>query len=259
MNVDLPLILIADDDRTIRHVVVSALEASGFRTVVANNGRQAVEIALREEPRLILLDVRMPDIDGFEAMRLLRADPRTARTPIMFLTAVAKDPHDVAYGLELGADDYLRKPFGLEELLARVNRKLRDRQMEERLQQRTHDLEAMLALGAQLNEVRTVAQVIDRLTHFALQYLPASTVCMMLPGADGSRTVWCRVEPDGEYIMHYGPLNLTEQVLSGGDTLLLNNHEALVALDPFYAKADLSAVMGVPLIHQGSALGVLLV
>ncbi len=259
MNVDPPLILIADDDRTIRMVVVSALESSGFRAIVASNGRQAVEIALREQPGLILMDVRMPDVDGFEAMRLLRADPRTARTPIMFLTAVAKDPHDVAYGLELGADDYLRKPFGLEELLARVNRKLRDRQMEERLQQRTHELEALLALGAQLNEVRTVAQVIDHLTNFSLQYLPASTVCMMLAGADGNRTIWCRREPEGEYIMHYGPLNITEHILVGGDTLLLNNHEALVALDPMYEKADLSAMMGAPLIHHGQALGVLLV
>ncbi len=121
MSKDQARILIVDDEsRYIRAVQVN-LEASGYQVVTAANGQQAVERAAREEPDLILLDIRMPDMDGYEACQRIR---EFSTVPIIMLTALAETPNKVK-GLDLGADDYVTKPFSVDELLARVRATLR--------------------------------------------------------------------------------------------------------------------------------------
>ncbi len=114
-------ILIVDDKAGVRTLVREYLTAQGFRVVVAANGRDALFVARHEKPDLILLDIMMPEMDGYE---FIRAHHREADTPIILLTA-RLDETDKVLGLELGADDYVTKPFGMRELLARIRAVLR--------------------------------------------------------------------------------------------------------------------------------------
>lgn len=109
-------ILVVDDDPRLRDLVRIALERAGFATLTAAEGASALIHARREAPDLIVLDIGLPELDGFEVCRRLRA---TSDVPILFLTA-RDDEIDRIVGLELGADDYVTKPFSPRELVARV-------------------------------------------------------------------------------------------------------------------------------------------
>ena len=119
-----PKILIVDDEKNIVEAIRYNLEKAGFRTLAASDGARALELARRELPDLITLDVMLPEHDGWEVCRLLRQDPRTRRIPVVMLT-VKGDESDTVVGLELGADDYMTKPFSPKELVARVKAVLR--------------------------------------------------------------------------------------------------------------------------------------
>src|SRR5258708_24457997 len=115
-------VLVVDDEDSITDLVATALRYVGFEVAVAANGRQALERAAAFRPELVVLDVMLPDLDGFEIGRRLRADG--LRMPIVFLTARDATEDKVA-GLTIGGDDYVTKPFSLEELVARVRAVLR--------------------------------------------------------------------------------------------------------------------------------------
>ena len=119
-----PKILIVDDEKNIVEAIRYNLEREGFRTLTAADGKRALELAQRELPDLITLDVMLPEHDGWEVCRRLRQDSRTKRIPVIMLT-VKNDEADKIVGLELGADDYLTKPFSPKELLARIKAILR--------------------------------------------------------------------------------------------------------------------------------------
>lgn len=119
MPEDGPLVLVADDDDDIRSLVIFRLERSGYRTVVARDGEEALALALERRPDLAVLDVMMPKLDGYEVTRRLRREDATRAMPVILLTARVQDA-DVARGFESGADDYIRKPFSPQELCARV-------------------------------------------------------------------------------------------------------------------------------------------
>jgi class 3 adenylate cyclase len=113
-------ILVVDDEPANIQAVTSILREHGYQTSVATNGRQALSVLERVLPDLILLDVLMPEMDGFEACRRIKHNPAYAHIPIIFLTAKT-DATDIVRGFELGAVDYVPKPFNAYELLARVN------------------------------------------------------------------------------------------------------------------------------------------
>ncbi len=114
-------ILIVDDDTNICELLRLYLEKDGFETVVANDGEQAVDYATRYTPDLILLDIMLPKLDGWQVCRQIR---KTLDTPIIMLTAKG-ETFDKILGLELGADDYVTKPFDTKEVIARVKAVLR--------------------------------------------------------------------------------------------------------------------------------------
>ena len=109
-------IMVVDDEKRLVSLVESYLTQEGYRVVSAYNGKEALSVAHREKPDLIVLDVMMPEMDGYEFMRKHRAD---SNTPIILLTARVDDEEKVI-GLEVGADDYMTKPFSPKELVARV-------------------------------------------------------------------------------------------------------------------------------------------
>ena len=116
-------ILVVDDESAILQTLRFNLERSGYEVVTAGDGRSAVSLALREQPDLVVLDIMLPLLDGVEACREIR---KSSDVPIMMLTA--KDQEiDKVLALELGADDYMTKPFSLHEFLARVKARLRRR------------------------------------------------------------------------------------------------------------------------------------
>lgn len=147
-----PLVLVADDEQNAVALLKRILERDGFAVESARDGLAALEMARRLRPDLILLDVQMPHMNGFEVTARLREDPETARIPVIFVTAAARDASDVAHGLKLGADDYIRKPYDYHELLARATSKMRARQLEDRLQRRSEELEALVRIGAEFNQ-----------------------------------------------------------------------------------------------------------
>lgn len=128
-------ILIVDDNHTNLNVLVDYLEEFGFEALVATNGERAIQQAQRFPPDLILLDVLMPGIDGFETCQRLKAEETTRDIPVIFMTALTDVKHKVA-GFEVGAVDYVTKPFQQAELLARVSTHLTIRQLQKNLEEK---------------------------------------------------------------------------------------------------------------------------
>jgi PleD family two-component response regulator len=112
-------ILIAEDEPHIRHVLKIQLEGAGYEVVTAEDGIKALEEVGRALPDLILLDIMMPKMDGYEVCRRLKTDFRTSKVPVIMLTAKSTE-NDKVSGIEIGANDYLTKPYSSKELLARV-------------------------------------------------------------------------------------------------------------------------------------------
>jgi len=121
-----PTIIVADDDRTTIMMVQSILRTWKINCRVAHNGKEALELTKEIKPDALLLDVGMPDMDGFQVLAALRSDPATSTTPIVMLTA-AQSEEEIVRGFDLGADDYITKPFRAHEMLARLKRLVRNR------------------------------------------------------------------------------------------------------------------------------------
>lgn len=117
-------ILIVEDDRDIVDLLEFNLQEEGYETVAALDGAEALALARRQQPNLIILDIMLPLIDGFEVCKSLKADATCADIPIVILSARSQET-DKVVGLELGADDYVTKPFSPRELIARIRAVLR--------------------------------------------------------------------------------------------------------------------------------------
>jgi sigma-B regulation protein RsbU (phosphoserine phosphatase) len=137
-------ILVVDDSPVNLRLVVRTLEGRGYRLLAAKNGRAALEIARRVHPELILLDVMMPEMDGFEVCRALKADPETRDAIVVFLSALG-EVSDKVTGLELGASDYITKPIQPEEVIARVANHVARQQLEREVRKSRDRLERELA------------------------------------------------------------------------------------------------------------------
>ncbi len=141
-------VLLVDDNSTNLQVLFQTLEGRGYNQLVAKNGETALAIAGKAHPNLILLDIMMPGMDGYEVCRQLKADPATQEIPVIFLSALG-DTKDKVQGLNLGAVDYITKPFQPEEVIARVNTHLTIYRLKREVQQKRDELE---------HELQTVAE-----------------------------------------------------------------------------------------------------
>jgi DNA-binding response OmpR family regulator len=164
-------ILVVDDDRDVAQTVELALRRRGFKVMIANSGVEALKVLRRYEPDLVILDVLMPGMGGLEVCRRLRSDPKTENLPIIFLTARGQE-RDRIEGLRAGADDYLSKPFSLEELLLRVTAVLRRSHKEAQEEQSQVLVAGQLELDSRTFEVTTPqkAGILLTPTEFDLLY-----------------------------------------------------------------------------------------
>lgn len=121
----MPKILIAEDERDIRDLIIFTLRYHGFDVSAATNGEEALELALSEHPDLIILDVRMPRMTGYDVCRQLKANMATEHIPVAFLSAKGQEA-EVQAGLDAGAIAYILKPFAPDELVKRVKEFLRE-------------------------------------------------------------------------------------------------------------------------------------
>lgn len=172
-------IMVVDDKANVRRLIDEYLSEQGFRVVAAENGRQALFTARHEQPDLILLDIMMPEMDGYEFIRVFR---RESNIPIILLTARLEET-DKVIGLELGADDYVTKPFGMAELVARIRAVLR--RVASGQESPTILRVADLALDTNAHTVTVNGTTINNLTPSEFNLL---TILMTSPGRVFSRT-----------------------------------------------------------------------
>ncbi len=171
-----PLVLVADDELSAATMLRHIFEREGYTVKIAQDGQSALSAAREYQPDLILLDIQMPKMNGFEVLEALRKQESTAGIPTIVVSARAKAPADIAKGLNIGADDYISKPFAPQELLARARSKMRARQLEETLQLRTQELEALLKVSDQLDRHLEINDLLNVILEMVLELLNADAV-----------------------------------------------------------------------------------
>jgi signal transduction histidine kinase len=175
-----PLVLVVDDEISTSVMLQYIFEREGFRVERLTEGVQAFETARTLLPDLILLDIMLPRISGFDILRQLKSDATTMHIPTILITASAREPADVVQGLNLGADDYLYKPFAPQELMARVQSKMRARVLEESLRRRTRELEMLLAVSEQLSQLPERIAIVEHASQMMIDAFGLDTIIIGL-------------------------------------------------------------------------------
>ncbi len=252
-------ILIADDQPDTLYVLERLLRKEGHSVVSAGDGRTALALAHNQQPDLIVLDVMMPDMNGFEVIEQLRAHPDTRTTPVMVLTANALDEHHKVHGLSLGADEYLSKPINNNEFIARVQALLRSKLAQDEIKARNAQLAALLDIVQASTSTLDLSEVGRRLIERALV-----TTRMELGG------LWRAEQHMLVCIAQHGyrdpftaprmAISLAEsrvsaQVMRTGQPVY-GSTATLLGIERALAQ-DAQTVVVLPLLHRGVALGVL--
>ncbi len=155
-----PTILVVEDETGIARMIQVLLEARGFSTLVTHSGDEALT-CLRDHPvDLVLLDVMMPGMDGYEVCRRVKANPQWEHVPVIMLTARTA-VREMVHGLEIGADEYITKPFNTEELIARIKVLLRIRGMSQELIRRNRELQALNAVALEVSRSLRPEEILD--------------------------------------------------------------------------------------------------
>jgi len=181
----LPLVLVADDEVNTTVMLQRIFEREGYQVHIVNDGVSALRAAQELLPDLILLDIRMPGMNGFDVLRALRENSATSAIPTILVTANAREPADVALGLNLGADDYLYKPFAPQELVARAESKMRARQLEEALQRRTEELSALLKVSEDLIQHVERVDLLGKIAQMVADLLPGDLALVLQVDTSG--------------------------------------------------------------------------
>jgi len=188
-------ILIIDDDSKNLEVLNNCLYHAGFEVLVAEDGEMALKLVNYTKPDLILLDIMMPEMDGFETCRRLKQNEVTQDTPIIFLTAKTETV-DKIKGLEMSAVDYITKPFQIKEVIARVNKHLTISNLRKQLQAQNvqlqdyvYHLESLARLGKVINETQDVTQMMDKAMQVTLAVFKCERVWLLYP-CDPNAASW---------------------------------------------------------------------
>lgn len=250
-NYNLPLVLVADDEVHTTLMLERIFEREGYQVKSVHDGISALEAAIQLSPDLILLDIQMPGLNGFDVLSSLRENPSTSNIPTILITAKARKPDDVAHGLNLGADDYIYKPFDPRELLARAESKMKARQLEENLQRRTQELQALLRISEELNHSVEMGDLLDIILFLTLDLLPGNLAALYRLDTDGNvvgqQTQTIRItEP-----LTYAEANVIENILKVPRSAMWPGDAPVIAEFP--------SGMSVLLKHGTTTLGVLVI
>jgi len=181
-------ILVADDRPDNITLLTRYLEYEGYEHIEARDGLETLDKVRDELPDLVLLDVNMPHKDGFTVLEEIRNDPAVQHIPVIILTAARLDPSDVQSGLNLGADDYVTKPFDRHELMARIRTKLRVKEAEDIIRRRNRELNLLPEIGKELSartDIKDLANVLLKRTVETLGALQGNMI--ILSSEDGLR------------------------------------------------------------------------
>ncbi|HAX68727.1 MAG TPA: hypothetical protein DCY14_03890, partial [Anaerolineae bacterium] len=160
-------ILVADDRPDNVTLLIRYLDYEGYDHVSAQDGVETLIKVQDEMPDLVLLDINMPNKDGFTVLEEIRANPALEHIPVIILTAARLEPSDVQEGLNLGADDYITKPFDRHELMARIRTKLRVKEAEDVIRRRNRELSLLPEIGKDLSarlDIKDIANVVLKRT-----------------------------------------------------------------------------------------------
>ncbi|QPC81208.1 response regulator [Phototrophicus methaneseepsis] len=223
------LVLVIDDQKTAADLMTRMLASYGYKAVCAYNGPDGIEQAKRLAPDLILLDVMMPVMDGFEVLQILRQNETTSNIPTIMVTA--KDqPTDVAQGLQLGADDYIPKPIEPRELIARAKSKIESHQLRRDLQSRTTDLEALLRVSEELNNNLQIEDLVSLLLYLVIDLMPCEFAAIYRTDERGEVTNYRASYDNGELVDQYvpAPQELIRFFLENNEAFVWNNDEHIL-------------------------------
>ncbi|MDM8515415.1 response regulator [Desulfobacterales bacterium HSG16] len=180
-------ILIIDDNEANIGVLINSLESQGFKAITARNGAMGIRRAKFSSPDLILMDIMMPGMDGFETCLSLKADDMTKEIPVIFMTALI-DVKSKLRGFEVGGVDYITKPFEEAEVLVRVKTHLTIRRLQKqletkntRLQGNINHLESLTALGKSIGETRNITQMMDNAMNVTLSVFKCDRAWLLYP------------------------------------------------------------------------------
>jgi len=166
-------VLVADDKPDNVTLLTRYLEYEGYENITASDGLETLNKVRDEIPDLVLLDVNMPNMDGFAVLEEIRSDPAVQHIPVIILTAARLDPADVQSGLNLGADDYVTKPFDRHELMARIRTKLRVKAAEDIIRRRNRELSILPEIGKGLSARTDINELFTILLRRSVETLGA--------------------------------------------------------------------------------------
>lgn len=252
-------ILVADDVMDNVTLLARYLEYEGYDQVVARDGLEALNKIRDEMPDLILLDVNMPNKDGFTVLEEVRADPAIAHIPVIILTAARLDPSDVQSGLNLGADDYVTKPFDRHELMARIRTKLRVKEAEDITRRRNRELNLLPEIGKQLSarlDTKDLANVLLKRTAETLGAIQANMYILDAEEKEIQEKYEVVLNPSGAAEDLTPPAKLIQ--------FIQENHQGVViedaVNDPLWqiaSQANIRSALVVPIFGRYSLLGLI--
>lgn len=181
-----PLILVADDQLSTGLMLERVFLYEGYRVHKTTDGIETLDAIQTLSPDLILLDINMPGMTGFDVLKKMHENPKTARIPTIIITAMG-DLNNVVHGLNLGADDYLRKPFHPQELMARAKAKLRASQLEAQLYQKTIELESLLRFSEELSLYPESGDLLRFVVHLIADLVPQRAIQIIQLNPDRNR------------------------------------------------------------------------
>jgi signal transduction histidine kinase/DNA-binding response OmpR family regulator len=253
-------ILLADDMPDNLTLLARYMKGEGYSYLTAANGLEVLEQARRELPDLILLDVNMPEKDGFTALQELRADAAIKDIPVIILTAARPSPDDIQWGLNLGADDYVTKPFDKRELFARIRTKLRVKEAEDAIRRRNRELSVLPEVGQELSARLDIAELTDVVLHRTVETLGALMGHLILldPKAPLHKTYYVSKREFVPQQIHFPPMNdLVDQIKDSRQGLIVDDTN----LDPRWQSVPgnpgLSAII-IPMFGRLDLIGLLL-
>jgi len=253
-------LLVADDVTDNVTLLTRYLEYEGYDQIVARDGEEALNKVRDEMPDLILLDVNMPNKDGFTVLKEIREDPAISHIPVIILTAARLDPADVQSGLNLGADDYVTKPFDRHELMARIRTKLRVKEAEDVTRRRNRELNLLPEIGKQLSarlDIKDLANVLLKRTAETLGAFQANMFILDREEKEVREKYEVVLNPSGAAKDLTPPAKLIQHVQETHQGLVIED----AVNDPLWRvdeRSDIRSALVVPIFGRYSLLGLIL-